>query len=131
MHNAVWIPPSSRGPAHTAPSSLLLLPITAKENQYVNTHCKCWVLTLQGNVCLSLQFCSVRNRIKKNCSFPLPQTWSDEKHKRLGDSLLFLTSTVTGTFSLLIFFPVTTTENKPSLLHCWSEAQKAQVELVI
>lgn len=88
VHNAAWISPSSRGPMHTSLCSLLHLPIAAKENQYVNTHRKCWVLTLQGNVCLSLQFCSVRKR-KKNCSLTLPRTLGDEKHQRHGCTVLF------------------------------------------
>lgn len=88
MHNAAWISPSSCGPAHTAPSSSLLLPIAAKENQYVNTHCKCWVLTLQGNVRLSLQFCSVgKSKKKKRRKKTVPSLSrrhpsGDEKHKQ-------------------------------------------------
>lgn len=58
-------------PTDTAPSSSQHLPIAAKRNQYFNTHRKCWVLTLSGNVCLSLQFCFPRKKKEEGeAAFP-------------------------------------------------------------
>lgn len=103
MHNAAWISPSSRGPARMAPSSLLLLPIAAKENQYVNTHRKCWVLTLQGNVCLSLHFCSVCKRGKKTTVPSLSHGhWVMKNINITGIQCCFLALNVTGTFLLFL-----------------------------